>query len=44
MIKSERTIYQLIEENLKKATHPMTCNDLWDADGRIRERVNKKVE
>lgn len=37
MIKSERDIYQLLEENLKKSNKPLTCNDLWDMDGRIRE-------
>jgi len=36
-IKSERTIYQFLEENLRKSDKPLTCNDLWDMDGRIRE-------
>ncbi len=36
-IKSERSIYQVLEENLKKSTKPLTCTDLWDMDGRIRE-------
>lgn len=36
-IKSERTIYQVLEENLRKSDKPLTCNDLWDMDGRIRE-------
>lgn len=37
MIRSERTIYQVIEEILKKAKRPMTCNDLWDNNEQVRE-------
>jgi hypothetical protein len=36
-IKSERSTYQVLEENLKEPTRPLTCNELWDMDGRIRE-------
>lgn len=41
MVKSTNTIYQLIEENLKVANEPMTCNDLWDKDSRISEVVRE---
>ena len=37
MIKSQRDIYQLIESVLKESDRPMTCNDVWDASGPIRE-------
>ncbi len=36
-IKSENDSYRIIEALLRKATAPMTCNDLWDADMKLRE-------
>lgn len=37
MIKSERDIYQVLEEVLKSSDHTLTCNDIWDMDGRVRD-------
>jgi hypothetical protein len=37
MIKSENDVYRVIENVLRESNDPMTCNDLWDKSGELRD-------
>lgn len=39
VIKSDKTIYQLIEQRLREATSPMTCSDLMETYDDLREEA-----
>lgn len=41
VIRSERTIYQLLEARLREAAQPMTCNDLMDFPEIHKEALNE---
>lgn len=40
-IKSDRTVYQMVEERLRKADKPMTCNELMDFNDIRQEMLNE---
>jgi hypothetical protein len=41
-IKSEKDIYRILEEQLRAADQPLTCNDLWDASAELRQEAKEE--